>query len=629
MSDSEKWECSSCTYLNYRRTMKCTMCRQPHSSTTSKTESDNSNERTTNNNFNNYSMNKRWRKLKESNEKQCENDDNKNSLTTSTTSSVMRRSPSSSLSTTTLDDKQNKYSNINSNEENKKNIVDKWKCERCTYLNYLKTRHCCMCGQESPINLEFKSNDNRETSITTTTNEEKIDRNNSPKITINDESNENKIRNSPSSDQSESVVIPSNKWKCDACTYENYQNSRRCTLCGQSRSFLQHKPHPANTSDRLNTMKDNKMKNNVNVRRTPCSHAVEAAFLIQKHLTVSLSLIKVPESSLICYTLDEWPTFILPANIFSLRKRSIEQLYHDSFDRFMQKELEKGFCINWCEDVRDTSCLFAIWNKGAGDCLLNSVLQALYGVLDTDNILRNGMARSMERSSIQFKKRCYEYEVEVASNNLKYELSEDNWDKEWKAMLRMGRENGSALDQVHVFVLAHVLRRPIIIYSVKHACNLNGEAIDFVRFQGIYLPLLWKQSTKCFKSPIALGYVKDHFCALLAVDQKNNRAINQHANVSFNRRDHNNNSTNTILNKYYLPIEDFNGDLLPVHFVSSEQMGHERQLLDEWMDIGETNNGHLVAKASVIMETPVVSTLIDDWIDAYRSRPICTDSDYQ
>lgn len=43
---------------------------------------------------------------------------------------------------------------------------------------------------------------------------------------------------------------------------------------------------------------------------------------------------------------------------------------------------------------------------------------------------------------------------------------------------------GSALEQMHIFALAHILRRPIIVYGVKYVKSFRGETIDLAKFQG-------------------------------------------------------------------------------------------------------------------------------------------------
>ena len=61
-------------------------------------------------------------------------------------------------------------------------------------------------------------------------------------------------------------------------------------------------------------------------------------------------------------------------------------------------ELEEGTpIINWSSELVDEmGCyLYPLWNRTAGDCLLDSVLQATWGVMDRDGTLRRALADSL------------------------------------------------------------------------------------------------------------------------------------------------------------------------------------------------------------------------------------------
>jgi ubiquitin thioesterase ZRANB1 len=84
--------------------------------------------------------------------------------------------------------------------------------------------------------------------------------------------------------------------------------------------------------------------------------------------------------------------------------------------------------------------------------------------------------------------------------------------------------------------------------------------IDFFGL-GVYLPLLWEQSF-CWKTPLALGYTRGHFCALVAMendayDRQGAGAKVQHPNEC---------------QMVYLPLTDFKGKLLPIHFLPSSEV---------------------------------------------------------
>ena len=74
------------------------------------------------------------------------------------------------------------------------------------------------------------------------------------------------------------------------------------------------------------------------------------------------------------------------------------RLFDELIDHRSQAILERECrAINWSRDVTERlgTRLYALWNRTAGDCLLDSVLQATWGVFDTKNMLRNALADSL------------------------------------------------------------------------------------------------------------------------------------------------------------------------------------------------------------------------------------------
>ncbi len=58
----------------------------------------------------------------------------------------------------------------------------------------------------------------------------------------------------------------------------------------------------------------------------------------------------------------------------------------------------------------------------------------------------------------------------------------------------LASQPGAALEQTHILCLAHVLRRPIIVYGIKYVKSWRGENLGYAKFEGVYLPLLWDPS---------------------------------------------------------------------------------------------------------------------------------------
>ncbi|KAJ8284758.1 hypothetical protein COCON_G00036080 [Conger conger] len=323
-----------------------------------------------------------------------------------------------------------------------------------------------------------------------------------------------------------------------------------------------------------------------------------------------------------CYFLTDLVTFTLPADIEDLPPTVQEKLFDEVLDRDVQKELEEESpIINWSLELgtRLDSRLYALWNRTAGDCLLDSVLQATWGIYDKDSVLRKTLHDSLHDCSHWFYTRWKEWESWYSQSfGLHFSLREEQWQEDWAFILSLASQPGASLEQTHIFVLAHILRRPIIVYGVKYYKSFRGETLGFTRFQGVYLPLLWEQSF-CWKSPIALGYTRGHFSALVAME--NDGYDNRGAGANLN--------TDDDVTVTFLPLVDSDRKLLHIHFLSAQEMGNEEQqerLLREWLDCCVTDGGMLVAmqKSSRRRNHPLVTQMVEKWLDGYRQIRPCT-----
>uniref|UniRef100_A0A671N6A6 ubiquitinyl hydrolase 1 n=1 Tax=Sinocyclocheilus anshuiensis TaxID=1608454 RepID=A0A671N6A6_9TELE len=242
-----------------------------------------------------------------------------------------------------------------------------------------------------------------------------------------------------------------------------------------------------------------------------------------------------------------------------------EKLFDEILDRDVQKELEEeSAVINWSLELgtRLDSRLYALWNRTAGDCLLDSVLQATWGIYDKDSVLRKALHDCLHDCSHWFYSRWKEWESWYSQSfGLHFSLREEQWQEDWAFILNLASQPGASLEQTHIFVLAHILRRPIIVYGVKYYKSFRGETLGYTRFQGVYLPLLWEQSF-CWKSPIALGYTRGHFSALVGMetDGYDNRGAGANLN------------TDDDITVTFLPLVDSERKLLQIHFLSAQEV---------------------------------------------------------
>ncbi|GIY16529.1 ubiquitin thioesterase ZRANB1 [Caerostris darwini] len=292
-----------------------------------------------------------------------------------------------------------------------------------------------------------------------------------------------------------------------------------------------------------------------------------------------------------CYFVTDCVTFSLPAEIEDFNPIVQEKLFDDLLDRDAQKELEEESpIINWSLELTERlgSRLYALWNRSAGDCLLDSALQATWGVFDRDNSLRRALGESLCEAAAVLYPRWKEAET-LQANLLQFSLDETQWQEDWAMLLSLASQPGSALEQMHVFTLAHILRRPIIVYGVKYVKSFRGEALGFARFEGIYLPLLW-DPTFCWKSPIALGYTRGHFTALVAMEPDSEDSLGAGANIR----------TGDDLRVIFLPLMTMDHQRLPVHFLTQDELGREEEIMKQWLDCCVTEGGILVAQQKIL-----------------------------
>ncbi|KAI3364793.1 hypothetical protein L3Q82_000988 [Scortum barcoo] len=313
-----------------------------------------------------------------------------------------------------------------------------------------------------------------------------------------------------------------------------------------------------------------------------------------------------------CYFLTDLVTFTLPADIEDLPPAVQEKLFDEVLDRDVQKELEEESpVINWSLELgtRLDSRLYALWNRTAGDCLLDSVLQATWGIYDKDSVLRKTLHDSLHDCSHWFYTRWKEWESWYSQSfGLHFSLREEQWQEDWAFILSLASQPGASLEQTHIFVLAHILRRPIIVYGVKYYKSFRGETLGYTRFQEFLL-----------EEPHCPGL---HAGPLLGpsghgerIDGYDNRGAGANLN------------TDDDVTVTFLPLVDSERKLLHIHFLSAQEMGNEEQqekLLREWLDCCVTEGGMLAAmqKSSRRRNHPLVTQMVEKWLDRYRQiRP--------
>nr|XP_015199241.1 PREDICTED: OTU domain-containing protein 7A-like [Lepisosteus oculatus]XP_015199242.1 PREDICTED: OTU domain-containing protein 7A-like [Lepisosteus oculatus]XP_015199243.1 PREDICTED: OTU domain-containing protein 7A-like [Lepisosteus oculatus]XP_015199244.1 PREDICTED: OTU domain-containing protein 7A-like [Lepisosteus oculatus] len=262
----------------------------------------------------------------------------------------------------------------------------------------------------------------------------------------------------------------------------------------------------------------------------------------------------------------------MPIYTFQLPDLSV---YSEDFRSFIERDLieqstmvalEQAGRLNWWSTMC-TSCkrLLPLATTGDGNCLLHAASLGMWGFHDRDLVLRKSLYAMMksgaEREAL---KRRWRWQQTQQNKESGLVYTEEEWEREWSELLKLasseprthfgksGNTSGGvdnaedpvyeSLEEFHVFVLAHVLRRPIVVVADTMLRDSGGEAFAPIPFGGIYLPLEVPPN-RCHCSPLVLAYDQAHFSALVSMEQKDQQR-----------------------EQAVIPLTDSEHKLLPLHF---------------------------------------------------------------
>ena len=235
--------------------------------------------------------------------------------------------------------------------------------------------------------------------------------------------------------------------------------------------------------------------------------------------------------------------------------------------------------LNWWASTGKLPQLNPLATSGDGNCLLHAASIYMWGLPDKDLILRTHLHRllttNVQRHGLQ---RRWKYSTNLRNQEAGgLTFSDEEWEFEWSEITRIAtnhtrrrpttdslrrystlRPHYESLEEIHVYALANVLRRPIIIVADEFLRDLEGECLAPIYFGGIYLPLECSY-VSCFKSPLVLAYDSSHFSPLVATKLP---APLSKSSVKSNRFARMDSRQDTVI-----PLVSPNGALLPIQFL--------------------------------------------------------------
>ncbi|PNI87013.1 TNFAIP3 isoform 7 [Pan troglodytes] len=173
-----------------------------------------------------------------------------------------------------------------------------------------------------------------------------------------------------------------------------------------------------------------------------------------------------------------------------------EIIHKALIDRNIQATLESQKKLNWCREVRK---LVALKTNGDGNCLMHATSQYMWGVQDTDLVLRKALFSTLKETDTRNFKFRWQLESlksqEFVETGLCYDTR--NWNDEWDNLIKMASTDTpmarsglqyNSLEEIHIFVLCNILRRPIIVISEIRAVPLVNR--DRGRFEDLKVHFL-------------------------------------------------------------------------------------------------------------------------------------------
>ena len=278
-----------------------------------------------------------------------------------------------------------------------------------------------------------------------------------------------------------------------------------------------------------------------------------------------------------------------------------EFAYAQIINRDTQGSLEDDRCLNWCTG---TTNLVPLYTLGDGNCLLHAASLAMWGFSDRDYILRKAVSHALLNCHNNTLSERWKKTRENDNLRLGYHLDPHQWTAEWEEVVRQASAEAApgksldGLEEFHVFVLANILRRPIIMYAAPKLLLLEGLTLQRVEFYGIYLPLLWDKSA-CKKYPLPIAYHFGHFSALAVIEYPG-QFHNGHL---------------------VFPLDDYYGQHLPIRFMLPQE--DATALMMDYLDLIQVSSQTLEYSRNVlcakftVQETPAyLKPLIKGFFDA-------------
>jgi len=249
-------------------------------------------------------------------------------------------------------------------------------------------------------------------------------------------------------------------------------------------------------------------------------------------------------------------------------------------DRVMLNKLVGEKVINWSPKLAK---LYPLRTQGDGNCLCHAIMVYLFGLHDHQLILRDVLKNYINGSNAAELKKRYLANRLAVDSSLKIEADERILESDWNEVQTMNRNAASKsgdkeallyLEEIHVFALANLLKRTIIVVSLETVRNLQANSL-----RGIYLPVL-NEAASCYRRPIIIGFQDFHFFPIVHATHTNKKLDNLiYDDLSESKSNCHTNS--------YFPLMLNNFESMNIHYLTPDEEKKVFKLFNQYLTIAE------------------------------------------
>ena len=190
----------------------------------------------------------------------------------------------------------------------------------------------------------------------------------------------------------------------------------------------------------------------------------------------------------------------------------------------------------YCWHPDGTTDLVPVHTHGDGNCLLHAASNSLWGIGDdlSSARLRGAVLAAIRDPDVKAKlwpafarSRC---EVTLSSDGgpLQIDMDDGQLEAEWTSLVsnasHFDDKSAEFLEDVHLLLLAQVLRRPIVVFGELMVDPHKRDLWVENPLRGIYLPYLHEPS-RCHWSPVVMLFYPFHFVSLVPLESLDERTV--------------------------------------------------------------------------------------------------------